>query len=269
MLAATAVLADLVLATFLRPPHGTGPDSPRAPEDTGDPSAKTVGRLGSARGLLSLLAVGCPVCNKLVLVLLGTSGALTYWAPLQPLVAVVSFVLLAEAALRRLSTADACRAGPPLNLDTTGGGTAAPATVSTSEAQGPANPELLALARRDAADPLAVGSADAPVVLIEYSDFQCPFCGRFASESKPDLVRDYVDKGILRIEWRNFPVFGAESDHAGRAGWAAGQQNRFWQFHDEAYAEPRRRNAGDFSEDNLTARPGRPASRTSHGSRRT
>ncbi|MFF9222036.1 DsbA family protein [Streptomyces viridosporus] len=138
-----------------------------------------------------------------------------------------------------------------LGRDTIGGGTAAPATVSTSEAQEPANPELLALARRDDSDPLALGSPDAPVVLIEYSDFQCPFCGRFARETKPDLVRDYVDKGIPRIEWRNFPVFGAESDQAARAGWAAGQQNRFRQFRDEAYAEPRRRNAGDFGEDNL------------------
>lgn len=140
-----------------------------------------------------------------------------------------------------------------LGRGTAGGDTAAPATVSTPEAQEPANPHLLALARRDADDPLALGSPDAPVVMIEYSDFQCPFCGRFARETKPDLVRDYVDKGILRIEWRNFPVFGAESDQAARAGWAAGQQNRFWQFHDEAYAEPRRRNAGDFSEDNLLA----------------
>ncbi|MFI0504436.1 hypothetical protein ACH3WN_16610 [Streptomyces albogriseolus] len=103
VLAATAVLAGLVLATFVRRPRGS-----RAPADRDDPSAKTAGRLGSAGGLLSLLAVGCPVCNKLVLVLLGASGALTYWAPLQPLVAVVSLVLLAEAALRRLSTADVC-----------------------------------------------------------------------------------------------------------------------------------------------------------------
>lgn len=108
VLAATAVLAGLVLATFLKPRYGTGPDGPGAPEDRGEASVKTVGRLGSAGGVLSLLAVGCPVCNKLVLVLLGTSGALTYWAPLQPLVAVLSLVLLAEAALRRLSTADAC-----------------------------------------------------------------------------------------------------------------------------------------------------------------
>lgn len=136
--------------------------------------------------------------------------------------------------------------------DDTGDGNA-PAKVSKPEAQEPANPELLALARRDDADPHALGSPDAPVVLIEYSDFQCPFCGRFARETKPDLVRSYVDKGILRIEWRNLPVFGAESEEAARAGWAAGEQDRFWQFHDEAYAEPRRRNAGDFSKDNLVA----------------
>ncbi|CAL9329022.1 DsbA family protein [Streptomyces sp. enrichment culture] len=140
-----------------------------------------------------------------------------------------------------------------LGRDTGGGGSASPATVATPEEQEPANPELLALARRDADDPLAIGSPDAPVVLIEYSDFQCPFCGRFARETKPDLIRDYVDKGVLRMEWRNFPVFGAESKEAARAGWAAGQQDRFWQFHDEAYAEPRRRNAGDFSKEKLLA----------------
>lgn len=78
VLAATAVLAGLVLATFLRPPHGTGSGGPGSPQGHSDPSAKTVGRLGSAGGLLSLLAVGCPVCNKLVLVLLGSSGALAY-----------------------------------------------------------------------------------------------------------------------------------------------------------------------------------------------
>lgn len=137
--------------------------------------------------------------------------------------------------------------------DATGGGTAAPATVSTPEEQQPANPHLLALARRDAADPFALGRPDAPVVLIAYSDFQCPFCGRFARETEPDLVHDYVDEGILRIEWRNFPVFGAESDRAARAAWAAGRQNRVWQFHDAVYAESRRRNAGEFSEDNLIA----------------
>ncbi|MFE9174868.1 DsbA family protein [Streptomyces sp. NPDC007126] len=128
-----------------------------------------------------------------------------------------------------------------------------PAAVTGSAAPAPADESLLALARRDASDPLAVGRADAPVVLIEYSDFQCPFCGRFARTTKPELLRSYVDKGILRIEWRNFPIFGEESEQAALAGWAAGRQNKFWEFHDVAYGKPRERNSGAFDAENLIA----------------
>ncbi|OSP41180.1 disulfide bond formation protein DsbA [Streptomyces sp. 13-12-16] len=128
-----------------------------------------------------------------------------------------------------------------------------PAVVTESAVPAPADESLLALARRDPSDALAVGRADAPVVMIEYSDFQCPFCGRFARETKPELLRSYVDKGILRIEWRNFPVFGEESEQAALAGWAAGQQKKFWEFHDVAYSKPRERNTGDFGAENLIA----------------
>ncbi|MFI9604632.1 DsbA family protein [Streptomyces sp. NPDC052043] len=129
-----------------------------------------------------------------------------------------------------------------------------PSAVSPSA--GDATPDeqqkaLLALARRDQQDPLALGRADAPVVLIAYEDFQCPYCGRFARETKPELVRSYVDKGVLRIEWRNFPVFGAESERVARASWAAGRQGRFWQFHDVVYAKERPRNKGAFSSPRL------------------
>ncbi|MFD1661566.1 DsbA family protein [Streptomyces caeni] len=125
-----------------------------------------------------------------------------------------------------------------------------PADEATPDEQ---QKELLALARRDPHDPLALGRPDAPVVLIAYEDFQCPYCGKFARETKPELVRRYVDKGVLRIEWRNFPVFGAESEQAARAAWAAGQQGRFWQFHDIAYAKERPRNQGYFSSSRLRA----------------
>ncbi|WP_134651260.1 thioredoxin domain-containing protein [Streptomyces sp. H23] len=128
-----------------------------------------------------------------------------------------------------------------------------PAAVTGSAVPAPADESLLALARRDASDPLAVGRADAPVVLIEYSDFQCPFCGRFARTTKPELLRSYVDEGILRIEWRNFPIFGEESEQAALAGWAAGRQKKFWEFHDVAYGKPRERNSGAFDAENLIA----------------
>lgn len=110
------------------------------------------------------------------------------------------------------------------------------ASASAPQASDPAA-ELKALARREAGDKLALGRADAPVVLIEYSDFKCGYCGKFARDTEPALVKKYVDDGTLRIEWRNFPIFGAESEAAARAAWAAGQQDRFPQFHAAAYAE--------------------------------
>ncbi|WP_411057784.1 hypothetical protein [Streptomyces sp. E11-3] len=104
VLVASALLAGVLLATYVR----TGAvDRAGAAGRAGRAS-----RLGSVGGLLSFLAVGCPVCNKLVLLALGTSGALSIWAPLQPALAVVSLLLLAVATVRRLSGEVACPAAP-------------------------------------------------------------------------------------------------------------------------------------------------------------
>ncbi|MFD0920642.1 DsbA family protein [Saccharopolyspora rosea] len=94
---------------------------------------------------------------------------------------------------------------------------------------------LKALQRREPGDPLAMGSPDAPVVLIEYEDFRCPYCSKFATGVEPQLVDEYVRTGVLRIEWRDFPIFGDESVEMAKAGRAAARQGRFWQFHDAAY----------------------------------
>ncbi|MEU0670078.1 thioredoxin domain-containing protein [Streptomyces lavendulocolor] len=130
----------------------------------------------------------------------------------------------------------------------------APAAASagaSAEPQAGVHPELQKYARRDAKDPLAVGRADAPVVLIEYADFKCGYCGKFARETEPELIEKYVGEGTLRIEWRNFPIFGEESERAARAAWAAGQQGRFWQFHKAAYADGAKERG--FGEEQVTA----------------
>ena len=64
--------------------------------------ARRTSALGYAGGLAAFLAIGCPVCNKVALVLLGTSGALSIWAPLQPLVGLASVALLAASLAWRL-----------------------------------------------------------------------------------------------------------------------------------------------------------------------
>ncbi|MEU5212650.1 DsbA family protein [Streptomyces sp. NPDC020742] len=119
------------------------------------------------------------------------------------------------------------------------------AAASASAEEDPAQQKMFDdLARRTSrradGDPLAVGKKNAPVVLVEYADYQCSFCGRFTRETQPELVKKYVDAGTLRIEFRNFPVFGADSERAARASWAAGRQGRFWQMHDTLYAKTRK-----------------------------
>ncbi|WP_030621385.1 DsbA family protein [Streptomyces sclerotialus] len=94
--------------------------------------------------------------------------------------------------------------------------------------------------RREKGDALAVGRTDAPVVLVEYADYQCGFCGRFTRETQPELIEKYVDKGVLRIEFRNFTLYGEDSERAARASWAAGRQGKFWELHDALYAKSRK-----------------------------
>src|SRR5699024_10106368 len=86
--------------------------------------------------------------------------------------------------------------------------------------------------QREAGDPLARGRVDAPVVMVAFEDFRCPFCAKSSTETAPKLIDRYVDKGVLRIEWRDYPIFGEESKRAARAGRAAAKQDKFWEFHD-------------------------------------
>lgn len=109
------------------------------------------------------------------------------------------------------------------------------------------------LVRRDPDDPMALGEADAPVVMIAYSEFQCPFCGKFARDTEPELVEKYVEDGTLRIEWRDFPYLGPESSLAARGGRAAAAQDRFWEFEEAMYADQLPPNSGRLDEDYLAS----------------
>jgi protein-disulfide isomerase len=134
----------------------------------------------------------------------------------------------------------------PKQGDQKNGESSAAATPTSEAGQQPggAGQEASPLARRQPNDPMAMGKKDAPVVMVSYSEFQCPFCGKFARDTEPTLIKDYVDKGILRIEWRDFPYLGEESLTAARAGRAAAAQGKFWEFHDAMYAAQLPPNSG-------------------------
>ncbi|ASR35750.1 disulfide bond formation protein [Prauserella marina] len=95
---------------------------------------------------------------------------------------------------------------------------------------------LAGLARREPGDPMALGAETAPVIMIMYEDYRCPFCAKFTRDIAPELVERYVERGVLRMEWRDLPIFGEQSLIAARAGHAAAEQGRFWEFVDAVHA---------------------------------
>ncbi len=98
-LVATSVLGGLLVATYVRRPDG--------------PRAERLDRRGTAGGLLTFFAVGCPVCNKVALLALGYTGALQWFAPVQPVLAVGGVALLGWALRSRLRGQLACPVVPP------------------------------------------------------------------------------------------------------------------------------------------------------------
>jgi protein-disulfide isomerase len=75
----------------------------------------------------------------------------------------------------------------------------------------------------------SVGDADAPISLVSFIDFRCPFCMRFAAEDEPQLIDEYVRDGLLRIETRHMPVLpGDGSVIAAEAAQCALRQDGFW-----------------------------------------
>ncbi len=81
-----------------------------------------------------------------------------------------------------------------------------------------------------------LGDANAPVTIIEYGDYQCPFCGRFFSEVEPLIRSQYIQTGKAKMVFRNYPFLGPESDAAAEAAECAKDQGQYWAYHDALYS---------------------------------
>lgn len=84
------------------------------------------------------------------------------------------------------------------------------------------------------------GSAQSKIVLVIYSDFQCPFCARLAKDVMPEIEQTYVASGVVALVFKHLPL---ESIHpasvaAAEAAECAGAQGRFWQMHDRLFESP-------------------------------
>ena len=77
-----------------------------------------------------------------------------------------------------------------------------------------------------------MGSDDAPLTIVEFSDFECPYCKRFHEQVLPQLKKDYVDTGLVRFVHKDLPLpFHQNAAPAAAAARCAGEQNRYWEMY--------------------------------------
>lgn len=133
--------------------------------------------------------------------------------------------------------------------------------------QAPAAPQsgdALPVAAIDVSKRPFKGSPTAKVALIEFSDYQCSFCARFVRDTYPQLIKDYVDTNKIKYVFRDLPLEGVHPNafKAAEAAHCGGEQGRFWEMHDQLfanstnlaspdlskYAEATRLNTGQFQQ---------------------
>jgi len=105
-------------------------------------------------------------------------------------------------------------------------------TAQNQQATGQNNEGPVAVPLRSEAPVL--GRSDAKVTIIEFSDFQCPYCQRFFNDTFGQLKSRYIDTGGVKFVFRNFPLSGLHqnAEKAAEAAECANRQGKFWQYHD-------------------------------------
>ncbi|WP_433675708.1 DsbA family protein [Microbacterium gorillae] len=147
---------------------------------------------------------------------------------LNVILGVVSLGLLIAVILLALRPAAVAAAPAPASTST-------PTPTSTPSGNSAA-PLAEQVARRTADDPMAFGDIDAPVTIVEWVDYRCPFCAKYTNETMPAIIADYVDTGIVRYEVHDVSFFGEQSTAAAVAARAAAAQGRFGEFLRVLYA---------------------------------
>lgn len=95
------------------------------------------------------------------------------------------------------------------------------------------------------------GNPSAKLTIVEFADFQCPFCERFFKDVYPQIMKDYVDTGKVKFVYKSLAFLGKESTDAANAAKCAQEQNKFWEYHDKLYNSQSGENQGAFAPDKL------------------
>jgi protein-disulfide isomerase len=99
--------------------------------------------------------------------------------------------------------------------------------------QRPSQPPRAVTGKVDIQGNPTLGSEAASVVLVEFSDFQCPFCGRHSKNTFPQIKKEFVDTGKIRYVYKDFPLaFHKLAQKAAEAAHCAGEEGKYWEMHE-------------------------------------
>jgi len=99
-----------------------------------------------------------------------------------------------------------------------------------------------------------MGDKNAPVTIVEYSDFQCPYCANFSNQTEQQLIDAFIATGKVRFVYRSYGEFiGPESSRTAEAAYCAGDQGKFWEMHDIIFANQNGENVGNFNDRKIVA----------------
>ncbi|MDH3677179.1 MAG: DsbA family protein [Nitrosopumilus sp.] len=104
-------------------------------------------------------------------------------------------------------------------------------------AQGPVPTQPLQPTKISVDDDPIRGDPNAPITIVEFSDFQCPFCARFHVQTLPLLLEEYIDKGKVNLVYRDFPIQSIHPNAlpAAVAAECADEQGKYWEYHDTLF----------------------------------
>jgi protein-disulfide isomerase len=102
----------------------------------------------------------------------------------------------------------------------------------------------------DNASPI-LGSKNASITMIEFGDYQCFYCNKFYHDTEPDILKNYINTGKVRMVFKDFTIIGQDSVNAAHASHCAQEQGKFWEYHDALYNNWSGENTGWASSSNL------------------
>ncbi|MDO8554036.1 MAG: DsbA family protein [Candidatus Micrarchaeota archaeon] len=124
---------------------------------------------------------------------------------------------------------------PPVGTTDTNGTTVG-TTDTTTTTTGSSPVELIRIPALPGGDFVARGNNDSVVSIIEFSDFQCPYCGKFYNEAGAQMKTNYVDTGKAKLYFRDYPLpFHPNAEPAAGAARCANEQGKFWEYHDKLF----------------------------------